>query len=122
LGTLEELTGFAMAMVYEVPNGEREVEHQGETEISWDSAQTVGLGCRECLWESRKPYSTRLLVVPDREADSELDSVALHAAHAWASATPVRQSPAYVASLADEAPFRAAVELAYRLGQRGSDD
>lgn len=50
LGTAEVLTGWAPVCVFEDDDGTRQIEHAGDTEVHWDSSDSVGLHCRNCGW------------------------------------------------------------------------
>lgn len=79
LGTIEEIEGTAILTGAYLVNGAVEIEHEGTTDVHWDSSTTVGLCCRNCMWEFRgsdTEWADQLVVDID---DEEFDPLAVDA-------------------------------------------
>ena len=70
LATTEKLLGRAGASMYRLPNGELEIDHDGYTNVNWDSSETVGIECCSC-GSSFKPEE--LVLADDYERPYECE-------------------------------------------------
>jgi hypothetical protein len=62
LATIEEILGSAGCEV----SDDGEINHDGYTEVHWDTSTTTGIECRSCGWsDSGEDYMDRLIVVTD---------------------------------------------------------
>jgi hypothetical protein len=53
-------------------NGDLDVEHTGDTDIDWDSSETIGGICRACGWSwVGDNWWTRLDIATEEEHDAE---------------------------------------------------
>jgi len=70
LGTIEDISGVALCSAYvDISNGDRSVEHDGWTDVCWDSSTSVGITCRDCMWESHSDnYMADLILDPESNA------------------------------------------------------
>jgi hypothetical protein len=69
LGTTEQLLGTAFCTVED----DGEVVHEGETEVSWDTSETIGGECQTCgaMWEGAD-WTDNL--VPEKDGEDQADS------------------------------------------------
>lgn len=74
LGTTEEISGVACCHAYvEVASGQRLIEHDGWTDVCWDSSTTIGMECRDCQWHSKSAnWLIELVLANPFDAQMEL--------------------------------------------------
>lgn len=51
LATIEQLVGTARCVVSRGEDGRIELDHEGYTEVCWDSSETIGIECQDCGFE-----------------------------------------------------------------------
>jgi hypothetical protein len=53
LSTIEEIQGLAGCTVTRNADGTADIDHDGYTDILWDTSTTAGVSCASCEWDYR---------------------------------------------------------------------
>jgi hypothetical protein len=74
--TIEQIIGLCRSTITRNVDGTFDVEGHGETDVAWDTTESIGVQCRSCLWGYEGPDWERQLaaVVPD--IDAAVDALA----------------------------------------------
>lgn len=60
--TIEQIIGLCRSTISRNADGTIDVEGHGETDVAWDTTESIGVQCRSCLWGYEGPDWAQQLV------------------------------------------------------------